>query len=242
MVSHYLNSFLLGVLFVDLLERRFPQQFRSILTEITYNSIYYYSKCQIYFTKMQKQFNTFLNSNKIIENDKFETVTAFKINGECRSISFSTKSKINLREDLMYGNCQETTPDVLLYWWTNEDDKCRNVKLIYSLNEGLDKPEASNIKFILVEFKIGEKTYKIDLKTDDYNYYFVGNKFTKNFFIYYIKTNFNTDLINENEKCVLKIIDHNINMIQVDFTDKDESIILEKNGYKISVTNHSDDQ
>ena len=109
-----------------------------------------------------------------------------------------------------------------------------------NVDEGFDKPEASDIRFMLVELKIGEKTHKIDFKTDDYNYYFVGNKFTKEIFIYYLRVNGYKDLINNDDKYILKIIDHDVNMITVDFTDKNESIVLEKNSYRISITNHSD--
>ena len=43
------------------------------------------------------------------------------------------------------------------------------------------------------------------------------------------------------DKFSLKIIDHDVNTITVDFTDKNESLTLEKNGYKLSITNYSDE-
>ena len=49
MISQLLNSFIIGVLFVDMLERRFPENFRDVLTEVTLNTLYFYSKLQIYF-------------------------------------------------------------------------------------------------------------------------------------------------------------------------------------------------
>jgi hypothetical protein len=92
----------------------------------------------------------------------------------------------------------------------------------------------SAIKFILIEFKIGENTYTIDLKRDHFNYYLIGNKFTKEFFIFYIKNHLHiNNKINTNDNCNVKIIDHHVNIIQVDFTDKNESIILDKKGYRI---------
>ena len=36
------------------------------------------------------------------------------------------------------------------------------------------------------KLKLGDNNaYKIDLKTNEYNFYMVGNSFTKQFFIYY---------------------------------------------------------
>jgi hypothetical protein len=39
--------------------------------------------------------------------------------------------------------------------------------------------------------------------------------------------------INYNGKFILKIIDHNVIPLSVNFTEKNESVILEKSGYKI---------
>jgi hypothetical protein len=87
---------------------------------------------------------------------------------------------------------------------------------------------------MLIEFIVGEKSYKIDLKTDTYDYYIVGNTFTKDFFVYYINEHILTKYEqHENDKYTLKILDQDINMIEIDFTDKNGSILLEKNGYKL---------
>jgi hypothetical protein len=111
-------------------------------------------------------------------------------------------------------------------------------RLFYKKDEIDNSFLESNIKFILIEFKIGENTYKIDLNKDHFNYYLVGNKFTNEFFIFYIKNHLHIHNKINNEKCSLKIIDHDVNIIQVDFTDKNESIFLDKTGYRIDITNH----
>ena len=94
---------------------------------------------------------------------------------------------------------------------------------------------------MLVELKIGDNSFKIDFKTDDYNFYIVGNCFTKNFFLYYLteilKIN---EMINDNDKFSFKIIDHDVNTVELEFTDKTDSILLEKNGYKLSITNDNE--
>jgi hypothetical protein len=78
--------------------------------------------------------------------------------------------------------------------------------------------QLSDIKFMLIEFKIGETVYKIDLKTDKFNYYLLGNKFTKDFFIFYIETHLNKKHDTSNNNCSLKIIDHNVNQLEIEFT------------------------
>ena len=93
----------------------------------------------------------------------------------------------------------------------------------------------------LVEIKVKPiNNYKIYLKTDRYNFYAVGNVLTKQFFIFYLKQFLKlNDLIydNDNDKMSIKIIDQNVNIIAFDFTDKNENIMLEKNGYKLSNCN-----
>jgi hypothetical protein len=94
--------------------------------------------------------------------------------------------------------------------------------------------EKSTAKFLLLEFKIKDDSYKIDLLTNEFDYYFVDNKFTREFFIYYVKTNLKPTLeINAETNCSIKIIDNNVNTYGFDFTTN-QSIILLKDGYKIN--------
>lgn len=90
----------------------------------------------------------------------------------------------------------------------------------------------SDMKFILVELIVKEKKYKIDLLTKTQNFYIIDNILDKNFFLYYLK-NIHKDKIDliENEFKV-KIIDHNVNVVEINFQDKN-SIILGEKDYKI---------
>jgi hypothetical protein len=130
--------------------------------------------------------------------------------------------------------------DFILYSWVDDENGCVNKKIMYEKNDIVTSSELSEIKFMLVEINIGENNYKIDLKTDRYNFYAVGNVLTKQFFIFYLKQFLKlNDLIydNDNDKMSIKIIDQNVNIIAFDFTDKNENIMLEKNGYKLSNCN-----
>jgi hypothetical protein len=133
--------------------------------------------------------------------------------------------------------------DFMIYSWLDDTKSCVNKKLVYDLKEPLSFSEISDIKFFLVELKIGENnSHKIELKTDEFNFYVVGNSFNKQFFIYYLKQILKiSEEIKDDDKFNLKILDHNVNTIDLDFTDKNENIILEKTGYKISNLNISDD-
>jgi hypothetical protein len=99
----------------------------------------------------------------------------------------------------------------------------------------------SEIKFLLIELHCGENissttSYKIDLKTPKYNFYIVGNEFTKHFFIYYLKQILKIYKEFDNTtKFFLKIIDNSCNTITLELTNNNESIILEKNKYEIKV-------
>lgn len=235
--GHLLHAFLIGFLFGEMLERRFPAEFRNFVTTITFNTLYFYSKMQIYFMKLQIKILNFIDSNPTLLKIKNDLATLVKPNNVVVTCSqfFKNGDQLRLEDASQF--------DLAIFSWLGDDNKCVNRKTIYTASEPTNMAECSDIKFILVEIQIGEnKSYKVELKTDNYNFYLVGNKFTKQFFLYYLKQIlFVDENINIDDKFMLKIIDHDINRITVNFSDKNESIVLEKNGYKISVTNHSDE-
>ena len=232
MISHLLNSLLIGILYADLLERRFPEQFRAILTDVTFNALYLFSKAQIYFVRLNKNFNEFVKSNPTLLKIKTDLDNLIKPTGEVITMTEFIKNgeRLSLEE--------ANASDIAVFSWLGQDKQCIIKKIIYDINEPMTMADFSDIKFMLVELCIGEKSYKVDLKTDHYNFYLVGNKFTKQFFLYYLKQCIKIDApINDTDIFSLKIIDHNVNSLAINFTDKNESIVLEKNGYKILDSN-----
>jgi len=229
MISHLLNTILMGILFFDYLERKFPEQLRNFATDVVYNALYLYSKTQIYITSVSKKITDFIESKPVLANIKNQIETILKPKNQIVTITEFIKNgeKISAEE--------ANTCDFALFSWLSDDKKCVNKKIIYDINEPMIMAEFSNIRFILVELLIGDdKIYKIDFKTDDYNFYLVGNKFTKAFFVYYVNNYLNIQTpISENDKYSLRIIDHEINKVEYEFTDKNESIILERNHYKL---------
>lgn len=245
MISHLLNSFFIGVLFIEMLERRFPTKFQNLMIVVSYNSIYYYSKLQIFFGQIKRDLDIFIEKNPSLLKIK-EKLEAFILKPTCQRVTryFVKNSKLCNSSDK-----NSIEPDFIILSCLTSDKKCMNKKIIYNKNDDINNDdilinEISDINFLLIEFKVGDnKTHKIDLKTEDYNYYIVGNKFTKDFFIFYLNEylKFNYDII-DTDKCSLILIDHDVNKIEIDFTDKNESILLEKNGYKLLITNHIEEK
>jgi hypothetical protein len=223
MIFNYFVCFSLGCLLGDFVFRMLPNECNMIadylintFVNVSYNIVYYYSKCEIFFNKyIKKQSQViYLGGFRVLSpEDVANKLTSVYVKGDPNFVITSDNSVKPISKRITYG---EKEPADLVF-------------------------EPSDIKFMLVEFTIDGNSYKIDLKTDNYNYYMIGNKFTKEFFIYFL---FDHMKINYNPKhplkCGLKIIDHDVNKIELDFTDKNEYIILEKNGYKLNITNHSE--
>ena len=220
------NSFLIGVLLLDMLDRRFPDEFRHFTTTIFFNYFYFYSKMQILCMKLKKRiFNSVIfNSvginfeNILLSQDKNVTSIQYIKNGEYLSPQDKSNS------------------DFALFSWLNDNNSFINKQIIYDLNEPINKSECSEVKFMLIEIEIKDKIYKFDLKNNNYNFYLVGNKFTKQFFLYYLKQILHKDVnINDSDTFVINIIDQNIDKKVLDLTGKDGSIVLGKNDYEVFV-------
>ena len=176
-IANLLRTIIFGALLNDYLKRTYPKKYEEILVTVSFNAVYAFSVIQI---KIKQAQNYILNSNprlsKLLEtyNKTFiKNTIDFVLNGK---VIFSTTI---LTPDIDHPK----NYDFIIY----SDCKSRNKKLLteVSVDEKCDY-EMSDIRFILVELKIGDNTYKIDLKSEMYNFYIVGNCFTKNFFVYYL--------------------------------------------------------
>lgn len=234
-IANLLRTIIFGALLNDYLKRTYPKKYEEILVTVSFNTVYAFSVIQI---KIKQAQNYILNSNprfsKLLETynkTRIKNSIDFVLNGK---VIFSTTI---LRTDIDHPK----NYDFIIY----SDCKSRNKKLLtdVSVDEKCDY-EMSDIRFILVELKICDNTYKIDLKSDNYNFYVVGNCFTKNFFVYYLTEILKpTQQFDNDNKFIIKIIDHNIDTIEFEFTDKNENIILEKNGYKLlNISNNNEEK
>lgn len=237
MVTDLINSVLIFILFADMLERRYPDRFQQFMISASYNLIYYFSKLQILIMKYNKNLNTFIERNPSLFEIKQKLDLLF-------SKQETSLMRYFIKNTQLY-EIQKDESDFIILSWLSDDKKYVDNKIIYK-NDNYDESmcEYSNIKFLLVEIKIGDDiSRKIDLKTDEFNYYLVGNKFTKEFFMFYLSHYLQLKYeTKDTDKITLKIIDHDVNTKILDFTDKNEAIILEKNSYNLSIINHNKEE
>ena len=237
MLTTLLRTGILAILLNDYLKRNYPDKYQELIVSISYNLIYLYSKAQILYMNLIRVVN-----KKIEENPNL-----LKLRNDLDLLLKPKSGIITMLDYIKNGNSvnitSDTECDFMIYSWLDNTKNCVNKKLVYDLKEPLSFSEVSDVKFLLIELKVGENnSHKIDLKTDEFNFYLVGNSFTKQFFIYYLKQIVkSTEEIKDDDKINLKFIDHDVNTIDLDFTDKNENIILEKTGYKLSNLNISDD-
>jgi hypothetical protein len=224
MVGYLINSLIMGFLFVDVMERRFPNWFEEITLNISFKCIHIYSKVQLLTIKIKNKGNQFINNNSLLNILKDYIVNYVQDNEN--DYMLETYKNGELHQGIVENN------DFIINSVVNEGCALKKIITVDNcINYIFEKINYE--PFLLLEFKVGENEYKIDLKSDKYNYYIVDNHFTKNFFIYYIKYHLPSVSINDTDQCSIKIIDSDVKTLEFKFTDKAESIALEKDGYKI---------
>jgi hypothetical protein len=221
----YLSTLLvkIGIILLDIIQKRYSKQFKRFIIDFSFGCIYLFSKFQIVVIRLNNKLNTFIDENPFLLKIKnYINKILSEIN--YYNITVEYENKFCIKNYVENGFTYK--------------------KIIFDGQETTDLFELSDIKFILLEFSIGETDYdkyKIDLKTDSFTYYLVGNKFKKDFFIFYIKNHLNiNDKAIKDDKCSLKIIDPHINSVNFEFKNENDSIMLEKNGYKLISTIKSD--
>ena len=240
MLTALLRTGVLALLLNDYLKRNYPTKYQEMIVSISYNLIYLYSKAQILYANLIKVLNKKIeeNPNLLKLKNDFDLLMKPK-SGIVTMLEYVRNGNpVNITSDKSEDEC-----DFTIYSWLDDTKSCVNKKLIYDSKEHLSFSEVSDIKFLLVELKFGENnSHKIEFKTDEFNFYMVGNSFNKQFFIYYLKQIIKiSEEIKDDDKFNLKIIDQDVNTVELDFTDKNESILLEKTGYKLLNLNDSDD-
>ena len=180
----------------------------AIATTGMYNVLYYYSKCTIMAGQCKEKYIQCRINHPLLN--------------QLHIFLFKTPT---LKEE-----------HITIIFPTN-DVKCR-MNVVHNENTpAINDYELSDIRFISVEFTCGKHSFHISLIDDMFNYYIVGNKFDKDFFIHHVKDGVEVKHL-DNNQCSLQIIDHEANIININFSEKGESILLEKNGYKIVENNN----
>jgi hypothetical protein len=230
----FIRYTLFGILLNDYLSRNYPQKYVEILTNVSYEVIRFYSKCQIFYNKNKKNIQTIIDSNpelkkivNIVYKNKVEKNEILKVTNNSIYIKkYSNDAEKYFEEDkngiyLFYDNEKEP------------ENECKNIVVTHSLPIKT-KYEVSDIKFISIEVLLYNKTYNIKLQTDKFNYYIVDNVLDLNFFKYYLYIYGIFNLTQHDKETItklnLKIIDHNINVKELEITNE-KFIIIKKNDY-----------
>lgn len=230
----------------DFLERKYNIDFANVFFTMSYNTIYMYSKCQILCMKFKKGMNKFIESkpilSKIVNSFNLCFVTKTETTNET-NIQLIKNGEILDTDDIIDDIINDFSNDIdvdinVMYDFIVYSDSI-NKKLIHKGENIIPQCELSNISFILVELKINETTFKINLKNEKYNFYVKGNKLSKIFFPYYFKNivsdpKFEYDSYNE-ATVSLNIIDQDVNTVNIIFTENNEYLEFDKDGYTVKV-------
>lgn len=212
----------------DYFKRTYPEQYETFFIEISYNIIYLFSKCQILKNRAYIKLNEIINSNEqlkqLVDNiykKPVEQNQIYKINTNGDTTMNYYTDNFDYDEKSIYIFADNETKN---------DTGCVNM-VVLRKQPFLINYEISNIKFLLLEVKINGNTYKIDLKSANYNYYIVDNILDKLFFIYFLKKYQICNIINDDtSKIVIKIIDQDVNTKEFEITDE-TFIIIKKDKY-----------
>ena len=247
--------------FYFVVNSRYLDSYRDILKQNTktfclktiYNLFYVYSVCEINCAKVYNyilpciksiQINThfFLEKHNIISQN--EVIS----NTESMNTRIEVYNHIGLQ--VLQKDVSKKFKDMIICDLEYVDDfsyytmivtdlnkkNIQNKKIINNLDNYEFKFETSDITFIALYLNYNDVRYNINLKTDEFNFYVVGNIINKSFIQYYIKNILHDNiLINTDETPFLyklELMDHEVNVLELNET---QSIIIEKNGYRIGI-------
>jgi hypothetical protein len=215
------------------IKHNYPQKHTEFLIALSFNTIYMVSIFQIKFKKIIKYINQ-TNPRLLEFFNKYKNM---------KDVEFVLDGKViylTTRENIVNHIVDIDKKDFIIYsdydTSTSNNDNCTNKKIMVSKEISTYEDfiyEVSDIKFMLCELVVGEKTYNITLKSDieNYNYYLVDNIINKKFLIYYLIEFYNEDFNKSTDKFILKLIDHNVNVCEIDMTNDSNYIRIKKDSY-----------
>jgi len=193
----------------------FPSYLLNVPYNLSYNSIYYYSKAQLSFIKTQNNITSYVKYVPFLNN----LLTYMK---QDNSIYLYTNINDNLTICSKFSEEQDLDYKLILHYNPTEEKK----KSIQSLHHF-----QADYKFIMTEITIHDKKFVIHFTSNKYNYLIVNNKLDRDFINYFLKTHYNIFIKDlEIENYTIKIIDHNVNIVEFDNT---KSLLVNKTEYEI---------
>jgi hypothetical protein len=232
-----MTKFLKALIFLKLLnsylKHEYPEQYNGYLMTASFNAVYVFSVLQIQVKKIQEylyktcpRLKSYLDEYSMSKIENIHNIE-FILNGKVIYLT-DKETIVNHIIDIV-------KEDFLIYSDYGSENVCINKKIIKEITSSDNDfiYEISNIKFLLCELYIGDKVYKITLKSDieNYNYYLVDNIIDKKFIIYYLIEFYNEDFSKSTDRFILKLIDHNVNSFEIDITNTSNYIQIKKDGY-----------
>lgn len=234
----------------------------NVVTNASYNCIYYYSKAQIYYNKWVRYLETYPVLNEVHKrffNGTPTTGSGSRTETEPESESRFRYSLLQIIQNgqIVIPGGYDNTVDFLILSAENKDTNCRDnlIRYVNKHNENhtninteepyvtqeemikiFNNTTHSSVKFIMVEASLDSNNaeiFTIDLKTSEYNYYLVTNELRKEFFVYYLNHYYHLEDVDNNTGLRVKIIDQNANILYLDYVTENKRIVLNDDDYEI---------
>lgn len=244
-VSNFFKTGLIILFLNDYLKRNFPEKYTDFLVRLSYKIIYILSKGQILLLKSYNLINEFIDNNTYLNYIKIEIYNKINIvrneicqikgNGEI-FVKYYENNEENALENYFENYFENDTNSIYIFSDNKGglQNKSTSInKIILHSQPFIFEYEVSNIKFFLFEVIMEyDKSFKLYLNTNEYNFYIVNNIIDKRFIIYFLNQ-YNIcnlkeyyDDLEKIEKINIKIIDHNVNIKEFFLTDKQYIKIL----------------
>ena len=248
------DSLIIFILFVETCLFFYPEEanpifqyYRNLISDwlnvmgikLMYNSIYYYSVCQLYAIQFKvwatphvnllcTEINNFLKQHNILhKSDVNVPLLTFEIyeNGKNKqSIPIlDALHKLNLNEQQLFNRY-----DFIVLSDNNSQTLVNKIHYIDYPYQLFYSP--SNIKFISMDITYKDTVYPIQLQTDSYNHYIVNNVINTHFYKYYLINVLHVEIDTNTFDYVVNLIDHNVNIIQI---LPHQYIVIGENDYEI---------
>ena len=214
-----------------------PDFCKSIGIKLIYNIIYFYSACQIKCTQAYNYLLPYFKSDEIIDKVTIEQfniytndlVTTSKHTLDVADIGYELNNELN-KLFIVSKSCDDSLNASI----TN--------KLIIDKNNVCLLFDVSKIIFVALYLNYNSVRYNINLKTNDFNYYLVGNVIDKYFVQYYINTVLGLKFSYTDPEITtyqLELLDNNVNMVYLNY---DQSIFIDKDRYHIINKDESEEK
>jgi hypothetical protein len=222
----------------DYLKNNYQTKYNSVITNCGFSLIQMYSKIQILCNKLAASNPTILHVvNQMFHNShNSEPDVEFILDGHVNFLG--TKEEL-VKEGIK--QCNGVDYDFIIYSNYDKVAKIVNKTIFTKIPCESDfHYSTADIKFILSEVEINDKTIKVEFKTDNYNFYIVNNVINHKFLEYFLKKYYPREIIDFHEfekpfqDMKLKILDHNVEKQEFDLTTALKTTVLKINKFDYS--------